>query len=106
MNKVYFKMDNGKCLTKCDYYDSSVNSQYCTVCCEDFISVNLEENYVMCKKENKAKSVKLLINSYEDRRELVGILADAGYSVKVVNEKTQYGSDYYVIIENLIKEIE
>lgn len=46
------------------------------------------------------KIIKLNIDGYDDRRELVAILADNGYKVKIKKE-TDYllNSKYFVIIE-------
>ena len=45
------------------------------------------------------KKIKLKINNEEDRRELVSILTESGYKVKVVKEdKYITGDSHYVII--------
>jgi len=46
------------------------------------------------------KEVKLNIPGYEDRRKLVGILADNGYSVRIEKEDIPYkiGKNYFVVV--------
>lgn len=47
------------------------------------------------------KEIKLRIDGYDDRREIVSILADNGYKVKIKEEEIRcsLSSKYYVIIE-------
>lgn len=47
------------------------------------------------------KEIKLKINGFDDRRELVGILADNGYKVRITQKEDDihFTSDYFVMIE-------
>lgn len=52
----------------------------------------------------KKKEIKFKINGYDDRRELVAILADNGYKVKIIEKKERPWStldspDYFVIVD-------
>ena len=50
-----------------------------------------------------------LINNYEDRRNMVAILAEAGYEVRIEKRDIQYSinSNYFVVVEKTeLKKIE
>ena len=47
----------------------------------------------------KNQEIKLKINGYDDRRELVAILADNGYKVRIKKETDNLlNNEYFVII--------
>jgi len=52
------------------------------------------------KTVEKKKEIKLKINGFDDRRELVAILADNGYKVRITQKEDDiyYTSDYFVMI--------
>ena len=52
------------------------------------------------KNKEKKNEVKIKINGYVDRRDLVAILADNGYKVKIKKEEDYSSSnDYFVILD-------
>ena len=52
------------------------------------------------KREKKMKEIRLKIPGQDDRREIVSILADNGYKVRIEKRNVTYlVEDYFVVVE-------
>lgn len=45
------------------------------------------------------KTIKIKVNRYDERCQIINSLALSGYSVRVVEVEKDFGMDYYVIVE-------